>query len=222
MTTQQVAKEINAAKKAIANLPADHQLAPEAWKESLREDARDMSCGGMFRTSPRKAGQSYNAMYAEQRGELTKSKLPAVLRRMLDAGFASTSMWHHTGQFKGHMNRTDFYAGCDFDLSGYEYYLFNKEVVDVKRLKAATKKLVRALRESFEKQLVIARRMEWLKVNAEYVVRTTSRLFIEEKREMNGKYGWFDSSSKNYNLTEYFTGWKLNAGSDAAEYNAII
>lgn len=216
-----IEKEITAAKKALANMPTDHELAPESFKESLRDDAREMSCGGMFRTSPRKAGQSYNAMYAESRGELTKSKLPAVLRRMLDAGFAHTDMWHHTGIFKGKMNSTDFYAACDFDLNGYENYLNNKEEIDAKRMKAAAKKAVGALRIAEERERVNARRLEWLKENAEYVVRSSSRLFIEEKREMNGKYGWFDSSSKSYNLPEYFTGWKLNEGADANEYHNI-
>lgn len=80
-----IQKEISIAKKAIEKLPANHSLAPEHFKQELRDNAEEMRCGGMFNYSARKAGQSYNAMWAEQYGELTKSKLPAVLKRMLEA-----------------------------------------------------------------------------------------------------------------------------------------
>lgn len=222
METKAFQKEIAAAKKAIEKLPSNHELAPESWKEELREQAREMSCGGMFRTSPRKAGQSYNAMYAEQRGELTKSKLPAVLKRMHAAGFAKTSMWHHTGCFKGYMNETEFFAGCDFDLAAYENYLLNKDSIDRKRLQVTSKNSVKSLRKNHEAALLENKKNEWLKSNCTFVTRVTDRLFVETAREMNGKYGWFDSAYKSYNLPEYFSGWKLNPGANQDEYYSLF
>jgi hypothetical protein len=212
---KEIQKEITKAKKAIESLPEVHELAPESWKNELRQEAEDMRCGGMFNFSPRKAGQSYNAMYAESRGELTLSKLPAVLRRMTEAGFGESDMWHHTGQFKGHMNETNFYAGCDFDLSGYEHYLLNKKTIDAKKEADAQAGDADRIAKANAK-------INWLNENCEYIIRSTDRLFVEEKREMNGKYGWFDSSRKNYNLPEYFTGWKLRENAKQEEYFKIV
>lgn len=201
---KEIQKEVEKAKKALEKLPSNHELATESWKDDLRREAKEMRCGGMFH-SPRKAGQSYNAMYAELRGELTQSKLPAVLRRMLDAGCGNSDMWHHTGQYKGHMNETTFYAACDFDLKGYENYLLNQDEIDYQR---ESDKIA----QENDRLNKIEARNKWLEENCDYVVRSTERLFIEEKREMNGKYGWFDSSFKSYNLTEYYTGYTLKEG----------
>jgi hypothetical protein len=221
MTPKQIQKEIDAAKKALENIAPDHKLAPESFKDELRENAREMRCGGMFNYSPRKAGQSYNAMYAEQRGELTKSKLPAVLKRILAAGFAQTSMWHHTGMFKGHMNETEFFAACDFDLDGYSNYLLNKDEIEAERAAEANRKEQQRLAYEVRKKEIADQKTAWLKENCNYVERVQRRLFVEDKREMNGKYGWFDSSSKSYNMPEYFTGWELKEGVNEQEYYEI-
>lgn len=140
MHSKQINSEIKKAKQAIDSLPLNHSLAPESYKEELRDNAKHMSCGGMFNYSPRNAGQSYNAMWAEQCGELTLSKLSKVLRRMIDAGFGESTMWHHTGQFKGHMNSATFYAGCDFNLEGYENYLKNQDNIDAQRAQLVRQK----------------------------------------------------------------------------------
>lgn len=194
--------EIKKAKEALSNLPENHALAPQSFKDEIR-----MFQGG------RKAGQSYNAMYAEQRGEVTKSKLPAVLKRIVDAGYAHSTMWHHTGMFKGYMNETLFYAANDFDLEGYEHYLKNKDSVDTQRSAEAMKKADEQARREQRINELEQIKSAWLKEHADYVVRTpTNDLFITDKREMNGKYGWFDSSGKSYNMPEYFTGWRLKPG----------
>ena len=33
--------------------------------------------------------------------------------------------------------------------------------------------------------------------------------FYQTAQEMNGKYGWFDSTYKSYNLTEYYSGYSF-------------
>ena len=36
---------------------------------------------------------------------------------------------------------------------------------------------------------------------------------------MKGKYGWFDSSNKDYKLTEYVSGWSFE---NEADYNKFL
>jgi len=36
---------------------------------------------------------------------------------------------------------------------------------------------------------------------------------------MNGKYGWFCSYGKNYNMDEYFSGWNLES---LEKYNEFL
>ena len=61
------------------------------------------------------------------------------------------------------------------------------------------------------KKTLEARRLEFLQKNAKKVERTTNRptFFYKTAQEMNGKYGWFDSTYKSYKMTEYFSGWEF-------------
>jgi hypothetical protein len=59
-----------------------------------------------------------------------------------------------------------------------------------------------------------ARKQEFLQANAKKIERvTTTRppYFYKTAQEMNGKYGWFDSTHKSYNMTEYFSGWEFES-----------
>jgi hypothetical protein len=47
----------------------------------------------------------------------------------------------------------------------------------------------------------------------------TPTFFYKTAQEMNGKYGWFDSSYKSYNMTEYFTGWVFE---NEEKYNEFL
>jgi hypothetical protein len=38
---------------------------------------------------------------------------------------------------------------------------------------------------------------------------------------MNGKYGWFSSYEKSYNMTEYYSGWKFETEEKFNEFNKI-
>lgn len=139
MTNKQITSELNKARTAINNLPEEHSLAPEWYREN----------------NSRMAGQSFNAMWATECGELTRSKLPSVLKRMQAA--------------------------------------------------------------------VQAKRQAWLIANTTYVARSMdrSKFFIVLTQEMNGKYGWFESTFKSYNLPEYFTGYILKEGVNMDEYFSI-
>ena len=66
-------------------------------------------------------------------------------------------------------------------------------------------------------------RLEFLQANAKKVERTTTRptFFYKTAQEMNGKYGWFDSSYKSYNMTEYFSGWEFESEEKYHEFLKI-
>jgi hypothetical protein len=114
--------------------------------------------------------------------------------------------WHHAGmlpkQYGGGMKKT--------------YFLNSKEIVyvatnwnDLCEKLAISKE---ADRKSAEKERSREQKQhEFLLLNAVKVVRVSQKpeYFYETDREMNGKYGWFSSYGKSYNMPEYYTGWKF-------------
>ncbi len=60
----------------------------------------------------------------------------------------------------------------------------------------------------------------FLKKHAVMHIRITNKpeFFHEINREMYGKYGWFDSYNKNYNLTEYYTGYEFSNAQDLKNF----
>lgn len=114
--------------------------------------------------------------------------------------------WHHAGKlpksYGGGMKKT--------------YFLNAAEICDVaKNWDAYIEKInlskIAAKNAAEEKKNLENRRLEFLQANAKKVERTTTRptFFYKTAQEMNGKYGWFDSTYKSYNMTEYFTGWEF-------------
>jgi hypothetical protein len=123
--------------------------------------------------------------------------------------------WHHAGKlpkaYGGGMKKT--------------YFLNSKEIVDIaSNWDTYTKRLSRskitASNAVEERKSLEARKAEFLLANAKKVERISTRpiLFVLLKREMNGKYGWFDSTGKSYNLPEYYTGWVFENESKYNEY----
>lgn len=112
--------------------------------------------------------------------------------------------WHHAGflpkAYGGGMKKT--------------YFLNAKQIVYIA---SNWEKLVQSLEISKQEkmnkeELKKAKEMEmqqYLEANATYHVRILNapKYFYTTKREMNGKYGWFDSTGKTYRLPEYLTGW---------------
>ena len=114
--------------------------------------------------------------------------------------------WHHAGKlpksYGGGMKKT--------------YFLNAKEICNVAKnwddfveklaLSKASEKEADENKKSFEQ-----RKHDFLKANAKNISRTTTKpaFFYQTAQEMNGKFGWFDSSSKSYNMTEYFSGWEF-------------
>lgn len=110
--------------------------------------------------------------------------------------------WHHSGFYKSGgkstMGRTYFFKAWQVQELAEKWCL----IPEIKAQKAA--------REQAKKDR-IGRQTAFLYANAIKRIRITTRpmFFIQTAQEMNGKHGWFDSSSKTYNLPEYFSGWEL-------------
>lgn len=116
--------------------------------------------------------------------------------------------WHHAGKlpksYGGGMKKTYFLNAqeiCDI-AKNWDTYIEKLNLSKIAAKNAAEEK------NNFE-----ARKLEFLKANAKKIERVTSTpmFFYKTAQEMNGKYGWFDSTYKSYNMTEYFSGWEFES-----------
>ena len=141
-----------------------------------------------------------------------------AVREVLEYGVPNME-WHHAGKlpksYGGGMKKT--------------YFLNAKEICDcAKNWDANFQKLKlskAAAKEAAEiKKGLEERKLDFLKANAKRVERVTSQpmFFYKTAQEMNGKYGWFDSSYKSYNMTEYFSGWEFTTEEMYHEFFKII
>lgn len=124
--------------------------------------------------------------------------------------------WHHAGllpkSYGGGMKKT--------------YFLNSVEIVDIATNwqsyceKLEISKNEKRIAEENKKNKE-QRQQEFLQANATKVVRVSTRpqYFYEIDREMNGKYGWFSSYGKSYNLSEYLTGWSFES---EEKYNQFL
>lgn len=124
--------------------------------------------------------------------------------------------WHHAGRlpkvYGGGMKKT--------------YFLNSHEIVDIaenfetykNRYEISEEEKIKSEKESQKRHEI---KEKFLKKYATKVVRISERpkYFYEINREMNGKYGWFSSYGKSYNLTEYYTGWKFHS---KKKYNEFL
>ena len=114
--------------------------------------------------------------------------------------------WHHAGKlpksYGGGMKKTYFLNSqeiCDVATNWADYV----QKLELSKIAAQN---AMELKKSFE-----ARKLEFLQANAKKIERVTERpmFFYKTAQEMNGKYGWFDSTYKSYNMPEYFSGWQF-------------
>ena len=123
--------------------------------------------------------------------------------------------WHHAGKlpkaYGGGMKKT--------------YFLNSKEIVNVAENWASfVEKLEISKTEKRNAEEVKKNReqikLEFLNANAEKIVRVTEKpsFFYETDKEMNGKFGWFSSYGKSYNMTEYYTGWAFKTEEKYQEF----
>lgn len=126
--------------------------------------------------------------------------------------------WHHAGQlpknYGGGMKKT--------------YFLNSTEIVDIAtnwnnyyeqlELSKNEERIIESEKKNLE-----AKKQEFLKNNAKKVERLSEQpeFFYETEREMDGKYGWFSSYGKSYNLPEYYTGWKFESKEKLEQFYKI-
>jgi len=114
--------------------------------------------------------------------------------------------WHHAGKlpksYGGGMKKTYFLNAteiCDCAQNWVDY-------IDKYNLSNQTSK-----NEAEKKRYIEAVKLQFLQNNAKKVERVEVKpnYFYQTAQEMNGKYGWFDSTYKSYQLPEYYSGWEF-------------
>jgi hypothetical protein len=127
--------------------------------------------------------------------------------------------WHHAGQlpkaYGGGMKKTYFLNASEICKIAQKW---NDYVEKLQLSKSAAKSA------SEQKKTLEERKLAFLQANAKKVERTTSRPtnFHQTAQEMNGKYGWFDSTYKSYNMTEYYSGWQFESEAKYQEFINIV
>lgn len=112
--------------------------------------------------------------------------------------------WHHAGmlpkKYGGGMKKTYF-------LNATEICRAAKEWIELVQKLELSKQAANIAAEN--KKNLEARKLEFLKANATQIIRKIEKppFFYMTAQEMDGKFGWFDSTYKSYNMTEYFSGW---------------
>lgn len=126
--------------------------------------------------------------------------------------------WHHAGflpkSYGGGMRKI-FYVSADQMLDVVRNF---EALLQKESEREAKKKNDQELEKSRE-----ARQREFAKTHGVFFSRVTTippNAVITE-REMNGKYGWFNSQGKSYNLPEYFSGVAFASSELENQYRAI-
>lgn len=126
--------------------------------------------------------------------------------------------WHHAGKlpksYGGGMKKTYFLNAPEICNLATNWF----SLVEKLNLSKIAQKEAAELKKNLEE-----RKLDFLKSNAKKIERMSTRpeFFYLTAREMNGKFGWFDSSSKSYNMTEYFSGWAFENEEKLIEFLKI-
>lgn len=155
-----------------------------------------------------------DAKYDE--GKLTEGKATQLFKTAtgLDTDYVKAILnyavpnmeWHHAGKlpksYGGGMKKTYFLNAKEIAdvATNWDSYCEKYEIGQAdKRMAEENKKSVDQLKEAF------------LQENAVKRVRIENKplWFYETNKEMDGKFGWFSSYGKYYNMTEYYTGWEF-------------
>ena len=179
--------------------------------------------GGLVRGGRFASNRHEDAKYDD--GKLTQGKVVQLFKKStgLDTEYIKSVIdftfpdmeWHHAGrlpsQYGGGMKKTYFLNSSEIvDLAtNFELYC-EKYDEHIKELKEERERLnnIEQIKSSF------------LKENAVKHTRIVSKpaFFYETYVEMNGKYGWFCSNGKSYNMTEYYSGWEFSSEEQYKEF----
>ena len=123
--------------------------------------------------------------------------------------------WHHAGKlpkaYGGGMKKTYFLNAKEIVKIAENWSSF-VEKLEISKTEKRNAEEIKKNREQIK--------LEFLNENAEKVVRVSERpsFFYETDKEMQGKFGWFSSYGKSYNLPEYFTGWVFKSEEKYQEF----
>lgn len=155
-----------------------------------------------------------NQMFAKATG-LTVAEVREIIE------YAVPNMeWHHAGKlpkkYGGGMKKTYF-------LNSDEIVMIAKNWEDlVQKLEIQIEEERKAKENAKSRK---ERQFEFLQANATRFERVTvsglPRFYYETNQEMNGKYGWFVSYGKNYNLQTYYSGWEFESQEKLNEFYNI-
>jgi len=191
--------------------------------QAIKFNDCNYSVGGGISNEAFASNRHQDAKYDE--GKLTEGEATQLFKKatQLDTevikaviNYANPNMeWHHAGrlpkQYGGGMKKTYFLKSTEIvDLAiNWDSYFF-KYQISIEAKKNA---------EQIKKELE-CKKFEFLQKNAKKVERVTNKptFFYKTSQEMNGKYGWFDSSYKSYNMPEYFSGWEFESQKEYQEF----
>lgn len=193
---------------------------------SVQHNDDNYSIGGGLDGSKFASRRHEDAKY--DAGKLTEGQATQLFKKAtgLDIDFVKDVInyavpnmeWHHAGKlpkaYGGGMKKT--------------YFLNAAEICDIAKNwdlyveKLALSKIA-ADNAAEVKKNVEQTKLEFLQANAKKIERVENKPanFYQTAQEMNGKYGWFDSRYKSYNMTEYFSGWEFETAEKLSEFYKI-
>jgi hypothetical protein len=127
--------------------------------------------------------------------------------------------WHHAGKipksYGGGMKKTYFIKANQIaDIAkNWDMYI-SKLNISKEKIKSDNdiKKTLQDKKNSF------------LKTYAKFITRERNKptYFYQTAQEMDGKYGWFDSTYKSYNMPEYYSGWEFKSKKKYDEFLNLL
>lgn len=137
-----------------------------------------------------------------------------TVKEILEYGVPNME-WHHAGQlpkkYGGGMKKAYFLNATQIVMVATTW----NDLQDKLNLSKNAAKIANENKKNLEQ-----RKLDFLKTHAKRYERVTSEPANNYRtaREMSGKYGWFDSTYKSYNLPEYFSGWAFETGEKLQEF----
>lgn len=182
--------------------------------------------GGMTDTGKKASNRHENAL--SDIGKLTFGKAAQMFKKATGKDIViinevfnyavACPEWHHAGfmpkKFGGGMKKTYFLNANEIVMIATNWQQLI-EKLEISKESERTK-------QEYEKHRT-AIKQTFLNKYAERVIRVTEqpKYFYETDREMDGKYGWFSSYGKSYNMTEYYSGWKFKSEKKYKEFYSI-
>jgi len=152
-------------------------------------------------------------MFKRATGLETKTVKEIILHAM-----ESELEWHHAGklpkEYGGGMKKTYFVNAAQICTLVDNWNEITFSLENHKREKELEKE---------NQKTVQQKQQEFLNKHGTFISRTLSKPehFYEMEREMNGKYGWFDCTGKDYNLPIYYSGYKFESWGKLKEFYSI-